>query len=65
MAHVDLLNLNGGEACNPGQIIQIEWQEVLRHEFLNWEILFSNDGDISWDTVKSNIPLNTMNYSWE
>lgn len=65
MAHVDLLNPNGGETYNPGQIIQIEWQEVLRHEPLNWDILFSSDGGVSWDTVKSNIPISTMNYSWE
>jgi len=64
-AHVELLNPNGGETYNPGQIIQIEWQEVLRHDFLNWDILFSPDGGVSWDTVKSNIPLATMNYSWE
>ena len=65
MAHVDLLNPNGGETYNPGQIIQIEWQEVLKHEPLNWDILFSSDGGVSWDTVKSNIPISTMNYSWE
>lgn len=64
-AHVDLLNPNGGETYNPGQIINIEWQEVLRHESLNWDILFSSDGGYSWDTVKSNIPITTMNYSWE
>lgn len=64
-AHVHLLNPNGGETYNPGEIIQIEWQEVIRHETLNWDILFSSDGGISWDTVKSNIPLSSMNYSWE
>jgi len=64
-AHVDLLSPNGGETYNPGQIINIEWQEVLRHESLNWDILFSSDGGVNWDTVKSNIPLATMNYSWE
>lgn len=65
IAHVNLLNPNGGETYDPGQIIQIEWQEVLQHDGLNWDILFSDDGGMSWDTVKSNIPLATMNYSWE
>ncbi len=64
-AHVDLLSPNGGETYNPGQIILIEWQEVIRHESLDWDILFSSDGGFSWDTVKSNIPITTMNYSWE
>ena len=64
-AHVHLLNPNGGETYSAGEIIQIEWQEVIKHETLNWDILFSSDGGISWDTVKSNIPLSSMNYSWE
>jgi len=64
-AHVNLLSPNGGETYNPGQIIQIEWREVLRHETLNWDILFSSDGGVNWDTVKSNIPLATMSYAWE
>ena len=60
-AHVHLLNPNGGETYNPGEIIPIDWQEVIKHETLNW----ASDGGISWDTVKSNIPLSSMNYSWE
>lgn len=65
IAHVYLINPNGGETYDPGQIIQIEWQEVIKHDILNWDILFSPDGGVSWDTVKSNIPMATMNYSWE
>ena len=65
IAHVYLINPKGGETYDPGQIIQIEWQEVIKHDFLNWDILFSPDGGVSWDTVKSNIPLATMNYFWE
>lgn len=64
-AHVDLQNPSGGEIFIPGQIVNIEWEEVLRHNSLNWDILFSKDGGVSWDTVKSNIPISTMNYAWE
>lgn len=64
-AHVDLLNPVGGENYIPGQLVNIEWEEVLSHNSLNWDILFSGDGGASWDTVKSNIPISTMNYSWE
>lgn len=63
-AHVNLLNPIGGETFNPGDIISIEWIEVQSHELLNWDILFSNNGGITWDTVKSNLPTGTENYSW-
>jgi len=63
-AHVDLLNPLGGETFTPGNAMSIEWEEIQTHETLNWDILFSSDGGITWDTVKSNLPVNTMIYSW-
>ena len=64
-AHVNLLNPKGGEIYLHGQIVNIEWMEVLNHNSQNWDILFSSDGGVTWDTVKSDIPISTMNYSWE
>jgi hypothetical protein len=63
-AHVQLLNPLGGETLNPGNALSIQWREVQTHEPLNWDILFSSDGGLTWDTVKSNIPINTTTYSW-
>ena len=63
-AHVHLINPRGGENFTPGDQVIIEWEEVQRHESLNWDILFSKDEGITWDTVKSNIPVNIMSYYW-
>lgn len=64
-AHVNLLNPKGGETFIPGQLVNIEWVEVLSHNSLNWDLLFSNDDCVTWDTITSNIPISTMNYTWE
>ena len=64
IAHVNLLNPLGGEIYEPGNVISIEWQEIQSHETLNWDILFSHDGGNTWDTINSNIPINTIQYSW-
>jgi hypothetical protein len=63
-AHVNLLNPKGGESFNPGDIVTIQWEEVLQHNTLNWDLLISIDGGITWDTLRSNIPVATLSYTW-
>jgi len=63
-AHVNLLNPLGGETFKPGDIVTIEWEEVLQHNTLNWDLLISSDGGITWDTLKSNIPVANLSYNW-
>ena len=63
-AHVNLLNPLGGETFKPGDIVTIEWEEVLQHNTLNWDLLISSDGGITWDTLKSNIPVANLSYTW-
>jgi hypothetical protein len=64
IAHVQLLNPRGGETFTPDSQITIEWQEVLSHGTLNWDIMFSSDGGITWEIVEADIPNNTFSYFW-
>ena len=64
IAHVNLLNPKGGETFTPGNVATIEWQEIQSHETLNWDILFSGDGGITWDIVIEDLPVDTRNYTW-
>jgi len=62
--HVELTNPEGGESYHPGNVVTVTWIEVVRHNPLNWDLLFSGDGGSSWDTIKANIPVETLSYQW-
>ena len=62
--HVDLINPEGGETYRPGDGVNVSWNEVIRHNTLNWDLLFSIDGGSTWDTLKADIPVETMSYQW-
>lgn len=62
--HVDLLNPQGGETFNQGDIITIQWREVLQHNTLNWDLLFSSDGGITWNSIGIDIDANSLSYNW-
>ncbi|MCK5694331.1 MAG: hypothetical protein KAI08_15815, partial [Bacteroidales bacterium] len=57
--HVELTNPEGGETYHPGNEVTVIWIEVVRHNPLNWDLLFSGDGGSSWDTIKANISVET------
>jgi len=62
--HVDLINPMGGETYHPGDEVNVEWVETQSHTTLNWDLLFSMDGGLSWYTVKADIPLESRSYQW-
>lgn len=62
--HVELTNPEGGETYHPGNEVTVTWIEVVRHNPLNWDLLFSGDGGSSWDTIKANISVETFSYQW-
>lgn len=62
--HVSLTYPLGGEIFSPGDTVNVTWQEVIRHNTLNWDLLFSYDGGSTWDTIKADIPLGILNYQW-
>ena len=63
-AHVDLINPSGGETYYSGETVNVEWQEVISHSTLNWDLLFSGDGGSTWDTLQVDIPLEIHSYQW-
>ena len=63
-AHVSLLNPIGGEVFSPGDMVTLEWQEVVSHNTLDWDLYFSIDGGLTWDIIKMDIPLGTLSYQW-
>jgi len=63
-AHVNLINPVGGETFYPGDTLNIQWQNSIIHDPLNWDLLFSRDGGSTWDTIQLNLNIETFNYFW-
>jgi hypothetical protein len=63
-AHVNILSPLGGEIYYPGDTVNIQWEVVVPHNTLDWDLLFSGDGGVIWDTVQADIPLATLNFQW-
>jgi hypothetical protein len=62
--HVELTYPEGGETFHPGDAVNVTWEEVVRHNFLGWTLLFSGDGGDTWDTIQANMSLETLEYRW-
>lgn len=64
LAHVDLENPKGGERYYSGDSVTVSWVEVQAHNTLNWDVLFSSDGGLNWETVKTDIAYEERSYKW-
>jgi len=63
-AHVSLIYPEGSESFSSGEIVNIQWEEVVAHNTINWDLYFSSDGGISWEVLQTDIPYSTLNYNW-
>ena len=63
-AHVSLTNPEGGETFQPGETVDVSWVVVQSHNTLNWDLLYTEDGGYSWDTIKADIRVETLSYQW-
>lgn len=63
-AHVELLYPTGGETFISGETVNIQWQVLVSHNTLNWDLYFSTNGGSTWDPIETNISTGTLNYMW-
>ncbi len=64
-AHVELDYPKGGESFQAGDTVHIQWHELIPHNTLNWDLLVSFDGGLSWDTLQADIPYDSLSFVWE
>src|SRR5688500_5843663 len=64
-AHVEIDYPVGGETLNPGQIINIEWHVAIAHNTLNWDVLYSSDGGMTWTPIQMDIPAGQLSLTWQ
>lgn len=63
-AHVNLLYPQGGEEFEVGEIVTIEWEVLIMHNTLNWDLYFSPNGGESWDVIEMDVPYENLSYEW-
>lgn len=63
-AHVSLSSPEGGETFHPGEMIEVSWVEVISHNTLNWDLLFSSDGGLTWESIEADIAVEKLKYQW-
>lgn len=64
-AHVALDYPIGGETFIIGQTVSIQWHILVPHNTLNWDLYYSPDGGVTWDTIVLDIPTSQLTYEWE
>ncbi len=64
-AHVELDYPQGGETFIVGQTVIIEWHVAIPHILLNWDLFYSSDEGVTWDTLQMNIPPDQLTFEWE
>jgi hypothetical protein len=63
-AHVGLDNPVGGENFQSGEVVEIRWHIVQYHGSCDWDLLFSNDGGSTWQSIFANLPESQLSYNW-
>jgi len=63
-ANVQITNPIGGETFIQNDIVNVQWEFDIGQSPLNFDLLFSEDGGVNWDTLQANIPAGTLSYQW-
>ncbi len=63
-AHVALDYPIGGETFIVNEPLTIQWHVVVPHNTLNWDLFYSADGGVTWDTIQLDIPTSQLSYDW-
>lgn len=64
-AHVAMVYPKGGETIQAGGVLDIRWEIVIEHETLNWDLYYTLDDGATWLTIKEDIAVKSLGYSWE
>lgn len=46
------------------EVVQIQWQLAQYHGPANWDLYFSSNGGLTWETIALNLPETQLTYDW-
>jgi len=64
LAHVELINPQGGETFYSGDTVVIQWKQLATHDTQNWELYYSTDGGMNWEVISKNIGVSFREFAW-
>lgn len=64
IGHVLLNYPKGGELFTAGTEITIEWDVIVYHGPASFDLLYSDDGGVSWEEISIGINENNSTYNW-
>ena len=64
-AHVSLVTPTGGEVFEPGDMVQITWEENIEHDLQYFHLNYSLDGGENWLVIQKNIEPGIFSYTWQ
>jgi len=64
-AHVELDYPTGGETLTSGTAVTIQWHITISHITLNWDLLYSPDGGMTWEAIQMDIPPGELSFIWQ
>jgi hypothetical protein len=63
VAHIKLLDPEGGETFVVGEVIIISWEEEQTHMAIDFDLYFSSDGGETWEEIAS-LKVDRFEYPW-
>ena len=63
-AHIGINNPQGGENFQAGNVVPIQWYILINHGSCNYDLLFSSDGGVTWDSIANNLPQTQLTFDW-
>lgn len=63
-AHVQLDSPKGGEVFAVGDTLSIKWTRIVQHNQENWDLYFSSDGGVTWESLELDLPTSQLEYEW-
>jgi Secretion system C-terminal sorting domain len=64
LAHVGLDYPNGGETFEISSTVSIEWHIEIDHGNCNWDLYFSSNGGVNWESIATDLPKTQLTYDW-
>lgn len=62
--HVQLDSPKGGEIFEVGETLTITWTRIIPHNQKKWDLFFSLDGGVTWNTLEVDLPTSQFSYEW-
>ena len=62
--HVSLIYPEGGETFTQDDTVVIEWVVAIDHGPCTWDLYYSSDSGMNWETLAMDLPKSQLTFNW-